>query len=192
MDSHVNADSRGHLLPAKFLGWIAKLRFVAHRSNVLAVSVYLGAPSDVEWLSGSNLFIHIEGANFNSTRTCLPGSPRLISCTPPHSLNPVPMPRRISNYSSLDNAKINNAGCAQAECFIDLTKRRDPQKLKTLNQLRRLLKEQQLLQATKEAKGRFQSSHERGGHVLPRDRGQQPNELSHHQPISGYEWDELK
>ncbi|PMD25869.1 hypothetical protein NA56DRAFT_698939 [Hyaloscypha hepaticicola] len=102
------------------------------------------------------------------------------------------MPRRISNYSSLDNAKINNAGCAQAECFIDLTKRRDPQKLKTLNQLRRLLKEQQLLQATKEAKGRFQSSHERGGHVLPRDRGQQPNELSHHQPISGYEWDELK
>jgi hypothetical protein len=133
MSSHDHADSRAHLLPAKILGLIAKLRFVAHRSNVFTVSRILRAPRDVERLSGSKLFSYIEGADLNRAQTSLPMSRRLISCTSRQFLNPMPMQQRISNYLSLDNAKIRNSGCSQAECFIHLPKTRDPHKLETLN-----------------------------------------------------------
>lgn len=79
MSSHGNADSRAHLLPAKFLWLIAKLRFVAHRSIVFTVSRILRAPWQVERLSGSNFFSHIEGAKCNSTQSSLQTSPRLKS-----------------------------------------------------------------------------------------------------------------
>ena len=108
MSSHGNADSRdsrAHLLPAKFLRLIAKLRFVAHRSIVFTVSGILRSPWHVERLSGSNFFSHIEGAKCNSTQSSLQTSPRLKSWTAPHSLNSVPTPHRFSNYSSLNNAK---------------------------------------------------------------------------------------